>query len=174
MPAYNRIMSLRSGIFGIGYALLTLPVAHATVYHCVSGGQQVYTDIPCTPESQPAQLPRINRADPATDSGGLARQFDHDAAHAHKRRDHDNAAWLETYQAKKARDAAIRKGLVEGRVVEGMTPTDVERVLGVPASTLGSKAAPRRWSYRNGRARKTVAFKNGRVSSIRESGSSRR
>jgi len=167
-------MSLRFGIFGIGYALLTLPVAHAAVYHCVSGGRQVYTDIPCTPESQPAQLPRINRADPATDSGGLARQFDHDAAHVHQRRDHDNAAWLEMYRAKKARDAAIRKGLVEGRVVEGMTPAEVERVLGVPASTLGSKTAPRRWSYRNGRARKTVAFKNGRVSSISERSGKRR
>lgn len=158
----------------VGWALATVPAVHAAVYHCVRDGRQVYTDTPCTPASSPAQLPQLNRADPATGSGGLATQFDRDAARAHQQRDRDDAAWLKAYQAKKARDAAIRKGLAEGRVVEGMTPADVERVLGEPESVVDDAGVPRRWNYRNGRVRKTVTFKDGHVSSIHTSGTHRR
>lgn len=159
---------------GIVLAIGCVCSVQAAVYHCVQDGRQVYTDTPCTPDSQPASLPSLNRADPATDAGGLASQFDRQQNQTHRQRDRDDAAWLKTYQAEKARQAAVRKGLVDGRVVVGMTPEDVKHVLGAPTDALGSAAAPRRWSYRNGRARKTVTFKNGRVSGIRRSGSAAR
>lgn len=144
--------------------------AQAAVYHCVRDGRQVYTDTPCTPEAQPAQLPSINRADPVTDPGGLAKQFDRQQEQAHQARDRADDVWLKAYEVKKARDARIRKGLVEGHVVEGMSPHDVERVLGVPTSTLGTSARPRRWEYRNGKSRSSVTFRNGRVIGVRKTG----
>lgn len=144
--------------------------AQAAVYHCVRHGQQVYTDTPCAPEAKPAQLPTLNHADPATDAGGLARQFDRQQEQAHQARDRADDAWLRAYKARKARDARIRKGLVEGHIVEGMSPQDVESVLGAPTSISGTSARPRRLEYLNGKSRSSVTFRNGRVSSVRKTG----
>jgi len=148
--------------------------ARAAVYHCTVQGKSVYTDTPCAANAAPAQLPDLNRADPTHDPGGLVQRYDREQQRAQHARDVNDKAWLQRYHRQQARNAAIRKGLVDGEVVEGMTPDQVEQVLGVPYGVLGSRRAPRRWTYRNGRARRSVTFHNGRVSGYSHRGDDQR
>ena len=138
----------------------------ADVYRCTVGGRLVYTDTPCNANAVPADLPPLSNM-AAVPHPDLAKQYDAEArqqaAAVHKAR----AADADAYARTSAREAAIRKGVIEGRVVAGMTPAQVESILNLPTQVVDQGGPHERWIYRNGRERRTVVFKNGVVNTDR-------
>lgn len=153
---------------GLVLALVAL-VAHAgEIYRCEHGGQLTYSDRPCAPAARPAPLPPLQTVPAGPAQRGLADAWDRQTERARRARDRADSAWLKAYRDKKASEQAVRKGLIEERVVVGMTPDQVQQVLHqLPDRVSGDPGQPNRWVFYNGRARRTtVWFKRGRVSKI--------
>ena len=149
-------------------ALLTLmalacscPV-RAEVYRCVVGGKLVFTDIACTAGAAPAELAPLSTMD-AVPHGDFAKQYDEREARRSAEVRKSRATEAEAYSASKAQAAAIRQGEVEGRIVPGMTRSQVERILNLPTQIEGQGGPHERWVYKNGRDQRTVVFNNGVV-----------
>ena len=137
--------------------------ARAEVYRCQQDGRTVYTDHPCAANAEPAELPPVTTVAPAAHAKGLADQFDRETrkeAAATRRARAETAA---QYEQQHARDQAIRKALVEHRVIKGMTPGDVRRVLHAPTRIENEGGVTERWIYDDGGQRRTVVFKDGLV-----------
>ena len=137
--------------------------AEAAVYRCEQAGRTVYTDTPCAAGSEPM----AERRPPTIAAGGEA---DLAAAHDERRereldsRGDADAQWLRLHEERKAEAARVRQGLVEGRVVAGMSAADVRHVRGAPDSIEpGAGVGGERWVYRRDRKREVVQFENGRV-----------
>lgn len=137
--------------------------AEAAIYRCEQDGRTVYTDTPCAAASEP-----IAERQPTT----IAADGEADLAAAHderRERERDlrstaDAQWLRLHEDRKAEAARIRQGLVEGRVVAGMSAADVRHVRGAPDSIEpGAGAGGERWVYRRDRRREVVEFENGHV-----------
>lgn len=144
----------------------------AEVYRCVVHGRITYTDVACGAAAAPAVLPQLStvQAGPRAD---LAKQYDEDAARHNAAVRKARAADADEYTAKKSQAEAIRKGVVENRVVPGMTTTQVERILNLPTQIDGQGGPHERWVYKNGRDQRTVIFKDGIVAS-EKTGTSRK
>lgn len=160
--AYNLLMK-RSTIAALA-ALACAGNAQAEVYRCIANGRVVYTDVACGANAAPAMLPQLSTV-PAGPQADLVKQYDDEA----KRRAADvrkaHVAEASEYAERKANAEAIRKGVVEGRVVPGMTPAQVERILNLPTQIVGQGGPQERWTYKNGREQRTVLFKDGVVAS---------
>lgn len=141
--------------------------ARAAVYRCTVGGKTVYTDQACRVGASAVKLPALQTVPAGLAEQDMAGQYDRRQKAAAQARKAADAAWLQRHAARKAQQAAIRKGLVEGRVVAGMSPAQVEQVLGSPARRTGSAVAPKRWTYVNGRSRRVVEFSGGVVKRVR-------
>jgi hypothetical protein len=148
--------------FAITAGVLSL-TSEAAVYRCEQGGRTVYTDTPCAAGSEP-----IAERQPTS----IAADGDADLAAAHdERREREldlrstaDAQWLRLHEDRRAEAARVRQGLVEGRVVAGMSAADVRHVRGAPDSIEpGAGAGGERWVYRRDRKREVVQFENGRV-----------
>lgn len=147
-------------------ALLALP-ASAEVYRCEHAGKITYTDQPCAANAAPAELPRLNEIPAERGAVDLARQYDRDAAAQAKTQAGADVEWLKRHRDEAARDAAARKAVAENRVIKGMTPAEVERVLSRPDRIENQGQPNERWLYDNGRAHRSITFGNGVVSADR-------
>jgi hypothetical protein len=163
---------IKHGKLMMAAAALLPTVVFAQIYRCDRDGAPLYTDHPCAPGAAPAQLPMLNSGG-AADAGqnGLAQRFDAEAAQATAARDKADAAWLKHYRRGQARQASIRRGLMEGRVVKGMTRDQVRSLLNAPDRVQGEDQPRERWTYAEpGRRRRTVTFKDGLVVADSEGG----
>ncbi|HEX7381605.1 MAG TPA: DUF4124 domain-containing protein [Nevskiaceae bacterium] len=139
------------------------PAADAAVYQCTAGGQTRFTDQPCLKDAPEATLPILGSVPAAPAGDDLARRYDERTARDRKTRDQASAEWIAEHERRRQQSDAVRRGLVEGRVVPGMTPAQVESVLGVPARRVEANGVPRSWTFINGRTRHTVDFAGGVV-----------
>lgn len=150
----------------LGFAItagVLSPRAEAAVYRCEQGGRTVYTDTPCAAGSAPIaeRQPTSIAADGGAD---LAAAHDERRERELDSRSAADAQWLRLHEDRKAEAADVRQGLVEGRVVPGMSAADVRHVRGAPDSIEpGAAAGGERWVYRRDRKREIVQFEHGRV-----------
>lgn len=160
--------------FFFGVCLMSMALlARAEMYRCEQDGRIVFTDHPCAAGAQPHEPSRATVVSPGKGSD-LAREYDERLSRQTENRDEADAEWLERHESEKADAARIRKALVENKVVGGMTPAQVRRVLGDPddvARNVSGGKETERWTYRDGKARRTVNFKDGRVSQSSEKSS---
>ncbi len=145
------------------FAAITLPSA-AAVYRCDHNGKPVYTDKPCNNGAEQTPLPALTTIAPEPHAAKLSDQYDADVARRHKARDKADAEWLQQRQRSDTQAASIRKALIDGNVVKGMTSDQVQQVLNLPARVEDPGGAHERWIYQNGRTRRTITFSNGVVS----------
>lgn len=151
---------------GLGFAMtagILSGAAEAAVYRCEQDGRLVYTDTPCAagaealPERQPPTIAADREAD-------LAGAYEERRERERDLRSTADAQWLRSHEDRKAEAERVRRGLVEGRVVPGMSAADVRHVRGAPdAVESAAGAGGERWVYRQGRKREVVLFENGRV-----------
>ena len=141
--------------------MLAATSAHAEVYKGAVAGAITYTDKPCEANAEPAALPRLH-AIPGAKKDDLARQFDERIEKGRAARDKADAAFVKQHAEKTAREKAVRKAIVDHKVIEGMTPSEVQSAIGHADETLPDG----RWRYRRDRERVTVRFKDGRVSGV--------
>jgi hypothetical protein len=139
------------------------PAASSAIYRCTQNGATVFTDHPCPhSDGSPAVPLQMTPLTPMAPPGKLADTSKQEAAAARKHREAD-AAWLKDYTARKEKDEAIRKGLVENVIVKGMSPAQVESILNLPNRTESKGQDGARWIYLDGQQRRTITFKNGEV-----------
>ena len=142
----------------------------AEVYRCERDGVVRYTDKPCSSSARPIELrdPIVVPAGPSADLSGAAEQR---REAQRSERDKADAAWVETYAARKGAEEAVRAGRVTATVVDGMSPADVRRIHGEPtvvSRSRGGKADRETWSYSLDDGRRLhVTFTDGRVSAVR-------
>jgi len=156
-------------IFVFLLALLS-PAAFASasnIYRCDTGGHLTFTDRPCG-DASAVTLPNPNVMDsPGAAERGLAKQHDERIERERRQRDQADAVWLRQHQLQVARDGRVRSGIVEGKIVRGMTPQQVEEVLGKPGSVSHSVkkggADQEHWTYKDGDTVQTVTFTDGQV-----------
>ena len=161
--AYNFAMSRLAILLALSGLLAALPT-RADVYRCQQDGRTTYTDHPCAAGAEPAELPSVTTVAPAAHAKRLADQYDREAARAAGEQRRARIAEDERYQKQHAQDQAIRKALVEHRVIKGMTPADVRRVLHSPSRIENEGGVSERWIYEDGGEHRTVTFRNGVVS----------
>ena len=152
--------------------LATLPAA-ADVYRCMVDGKTVFTDRPCDSQAAPHALQPSTVVAPDNNKG-LAKQHDQRLQEQLKARDQADREWLEQHRADKVEAQRLRKALVEDRVISGMTPQQVRRVLGYPEQVRRSTnkgVVTERWTYRNGKSKRHIRFADGVV--IRAGGRTR-
>lgn len=146
------------------YALLILLLlagpAHAEVYKCVAAGKTTYSDRPCDAAARPATLPPLNTIQRKT-GDDLAKSYDERLSRDKAARDEADAEFVKNHAKKVAREKAVRAAIIDHRVVEGMTPSEVDSALGFAEETRPDGS--RRY-HRDGQ-RITVRFKNGTVHS---------
>jgi len=148
--------------------LATVPVHAATVYRCDSGGHPTFTDRPCDAGEQTevvASNPNVT-APPSESEKDLARQHDERLKRERMERDKADAEWARQHDAQKAKEDRVRSGVVEGKIVRGMTPQQVEEVLGKPGEVshgVKNGADQDHWTYRDGDVMQTVTFTGGQV-----------
>lgn len=145
-------------------ALLCAPAVEAEVYRCDHNGQPVYTDRPCAAGAAPATLPSINGMSPQPAASDLARDYDERRATESKEHREADAAWLQEHEARKAREDLIRSAMVQGRIIKGMRPEQVQRVLHSPTRIEGAGSESERWIYESGGEQRSIGFKDGVVS----------
>jgi len=138
----------------------------AYVYRCIVDGHMVYTDVACAPNSAPADLPDITPVQ-AVPHADFAQQYDDEARRQAIIVRKARAEQIAAFEKKTAAETAIRKAVIEGRVVPGMTTAQVESVLNLPSRIEDQGGPHERWFYQNGRDRRTVTFKDGVVVSDR-------
>lgn len=161
-----RATAVTAAAFGL---IVSAPVL-AEVYRCERDGVVRYTDKPCEPAAKPIELrdPIVVPAGPSADLSGAAEQR---REAQRSERDKADAAWVESYAARKEAEDAVRAGRVTATVVEGMSPADVRRIHGEPtvmSRNRGGKADRETWSYSLDDGRRLhVTFTDGHVSSVR-------
>lgn len=144
-------------------------VARAEVFRCEHEGRKTFTDTPCDAEAQPIEVaePLSMQAIPGSD---LATRYDERRARERRERIGADSRWLEQYDRAKADQERVRKALVEGRVVAGMSQQQVRQIWGEPSDVqlhIDQDASRERWVYRSprgkGQGTRTVNFTDGRV-----------
>jgi hypothetical protein len=161
--AYNFAMPRLAALLAVS-GLLASTSVRAEVYRCLQDGRTTYTDRPCAVGAEPVQLPPVVTVAPSDHVKSLAAQYDREASKdeaAHRRA---RAQAAERYEKQHALDQAIHKALVEHRVIKGMTPGDVRRVLHAPTRIENEGGVTERWIYEDGAQHRTVTFKDGLVS----------
>ena len=147
---------------GLLCLLLALP-AHAAVYRCEVEGRKLYLDRPCEAGGRPHALPALGVM-PAGGEVDLA--MEHDARRDRQRaaRDQDDAAWLKAHRARKAVESRMNAAISEHRVLKDMSADQVRRALGSPDEVKRNNGVER-WTYVEGKKRRTVVLEDGKVSS---------
>lgn len=142
----------------------------AAVYRCETGGKVQFTDRPCTAGAQPHPLTPATVISPGEDVD-LVRAYDERLERERGERDAADGAFLKRHKAEKAEAARIRKAVIGNRIVPGMRPEHVRRVLGPPdevSKGVSGGSATERWTYREGKSRRQVVFRDGAVSQAGE------
>ncbi len=153
----------RSAITFLLLVCTALP-ASAEIYRCVQNGRPVFTDQACAPGAAPAKLPAIIGVPAERNAPDLAKQYDADSARQAGTQAGADAEWLKARRENASREDAIRKATIENRVIKGMTPAQVQRVLNLPSRVENQGSTTERWVYETGGERRTITFKNGAVS----------
>ncbi len=150
--------------------LAALPV-EAGVYKCVVEGQTVFSQIPCGNDARrmdilPGPVP------PPRDSGAAVESFADDPLLLEYRARQKamveaQGAAAAAHEAERAERRRVKDAVKDGRIVAGMGPDDVKRVLGEPQEikrARSASSASETWYYRK-RAKTTryVRFRDGRV-----------
>ncbi|HUR41085.1 MAG TPA: DUF4124 domain-containing protein [Verrucomicrobiae bacterium] len=137
------------------------------IYKCDERGVITYTDRPCSPQAQRAELPALIVAQPPP-RALLERAAAYDARQARDlaERERRDAEWLKAHGQKRQREDLVREAKVRGKVVKGMTPDEVRQALGEPdgidsGDSFGTEKQT--WTYMDGKAKRTVSFKDGAV-----------
>jgi len=153
----------------VAAVLLSVSAGAKPVYKCEEGGQITFTDQPCAPGAQAAELPGLIVTTPPTRAEqDLARAHQQRLERARSERDRDDAQWLKEHGNRKDREARVRKAMLEHRVIKGMTFDEVKRALGEPDEVQGGDSygtAKTAWVYAGDGRRRTVNFKDGEVTS---------
>ncbi|MGH8482666.1 MAG: DUF4124 domain-containing protein [Nevskiaceae bacterium] len=149
--------------------MLSVSAGAEPVYKCEENGTITYTDQPCTPGAQAAELPDLIVTTPPTRSEkDLARAHEARLERARAERDRDDAQWLKEHGNRKDREARVRKAIIEHKVIKGMTFAEVEQALGKPDQVQGGDSYgtdKATWTYSAEGRRRTVNFKDGQVTS---------
>lgn len=155
--------SLRFGLLPV--LLLVAWPAAAGVYRCDRDGRPYYTDQPCNKTATPAPLPPLVELPRSRQDADLAKQYDTEARHEAQANKKARIESAERAQQAETQAAEIRRALIDGRVVKGMTRNEVERVLNLPNRIEDEGSDHERWFYQDGRSRRTITFEKGVVSS---------
>ncbi|MDB5968134.1 MAG: hypothetical protein JWQ90_584 [Hydrocarboniphaga sp.] len=166
----DTVQRCRGGILFLGLILLGgSGPAGAGVFRCEQPGGPIFTDIPCNAEAQPIE---VGKPQPIQAVGGsdLAKRYDERRAREQGERAKADSQWVQQHDAARADEERLRRALVEGRVVAGMTAQQVRQVWGEPSDVqtqIDQNASRERWVYRRTRdgshGVRTVNFKDGRV-----------
>lgn len=149
--------------------MATSPASQAEVYRCEHQGRLTFTDTPCDAQAQPIEV-AVPQAIEATAGSDLAKGYDERLAR--ERREHVRAdgQWLRQHERSKLDEQRIRSALAEGRVVAGMSQSQVRQLWGEPSDVqlqIDQGASRERWVYRAGRGgpagTRTVNFTDGKV-----------
>lgn len=155
-------------LLGLQLAAVALSVHAGAVYRCEQDGHLTYTDQPCAGGANATLLPGpVVTAPPTATERELARQHDTRLARDRAARDRADAKWLKDQKGLKDRAAAVRKAIIEHRVIRGMTADEVKSALGPPDRVQRSESHGSRketWIYEGDGASRRVNFKNGEVS----------
>lgn len=141
--------------------LMFATVSHAAVYKCLLQGRLTYTDRPCDAAAQPATLPPVTAIQKSA-SDDLGKSHDERLSRERKSRDQADAAFLKSHAERSAREKAVRAAIIDHRVIEGMTGSEVDSALGSPDEVLPD--GTRR--YRRDGQRISIRFRQGAVSGI--------
>lgn len=152
-------------------ALVGLSVQASTVYRCEKDGHVTFTDRACA-GAAPYLVPYeasapVVLAPPSNFERELARQYDQRLARNKSARDQADAKWLKDQKGLRDRAAAVRKAIIEHRVIVGMSTDEVKSALGEPDRVQKSETHgtdKETWTYLDNGARRTVNFKRGAVS----------
>lgn len=155
-----RCLALLSSLCSL--CLVSMAAAQAAIYRCEAGGARVYTDHPCAAGAVPQALPAIGVM-PAGPQADLAGAHDTRRERHQKARAKDDAQWLKDHQKRRATEASMSAAARDHRVVKDMDADQVRRALGAP-DEVSRKDGVERWIYVEGRKRRTVVLKDGRVS----------
>jgi hypothetical protein len=143
--------------------LCAIFAAEAAVYRCEVDRRPVYTDRPCAAGSAPHDLPVISVLPSPGEADLVA---DHDARRERhlKAKTQEDAKWLKDHRKRKVTDERMSAAAVDHKVLKDMSADQVRRALGSP-DEVKRKDGVERWTYVDGKQRRTVVLKNGRVSS---------
>lgn len=141
-------------------ASLSGPLA-AAVYKCTVNGKTTYTDQPCNAKAEPAALPPVTAVQ-SSNGEDLAKSRDERLAREKVARDKADGQFLEAHAAKTAQAKAVRAAIIDHRVIEGMTPSEVSSAIGPAEETLPNGSTRHR---RDGQ-RITVSYRSGLVSGV--------
>lgn len=157
------------GVFGaVSFGVLLAATAGSqAIYKCQEKGSITYTDRPCSPAADAAELPAlIVAAPPARAQQDLARAWDARVAREGAERDRADGEWLKQHGQRRDREARVRKAILGHQVIRNMTPDEVRQALGEPDHVDAGDSygtAKETWTYLDGGARRTVNFKDGKV-----------
>ncbi len=137
--------------------------AESAVYRCEIGQRKIYTDRPCVAGAAPHDLPVISVV-PSPGEADLA--GDHEARRQRQleSKQEGDAKWLKTHRQKKTTDERMSAAARDHKVVKDMNADQVRRALGSP-DEVKRKNGVERWTYVDGKQRRTVVLEEGRVSS---------
>lgn len=141
--------------------LLLAGSAQAGVYRCEVEGRKVYLDRPCKAGDQPHELPKIGVM-PSVGEADLS--GDHDAREARLKAVHEknDAEWLKQHAKRRSTESQMNAAAADRRVVKDMSADQVRRSLGSP-DEVKRKDGVERWTYEDGKKRRTVVLKDGKV-----------
>lgn len=155
-------------LLGLVLATASAPL-RAEVFRCEQDGKLTFTDTPCDAQAQPLHVAEPLSIE-ATGGDDLAKRYDERLARERRERTRSDSQWLKQHERSKADEQRIRSALTEGRVVAGMTQTQVRQVWGEPSDVqlqIDQNASRERWVYRAGRGgpagTRTVTFTDGKV-----------
>lgn len=153
---------------GVLLAGIALSVQAGAVYRCEKDGHVTFTDQPCASGAAPYRASgMVVTAPPANSERDLARQYDARLQRDRSARDRADASWLKDQKGLRDRAAAVRKAILEHRVLPGMTTVEVKSALGEPDRVQKSETHgtdKETWTYLDQGTRRTVNFKRGAVS----------
>lgn len=142
-------------------ALLLAGPVRADVYRCEIDGRKIYRDRPCAAGDQPHALPKLGVMPSAGEADLVA---DYDARQARQQAIHEknDAAWLDRHAKRRATESRMNAAAADRRVVKDMSADQVRRALGSP-DEVTRKDGVERWTYVEGKKRRTVVLKDGKV-----------
>jgi hypothetical protein len=150
-------------------ALAWADIAPAEVYRCEVGGKLEFSDRPCAAGAPALELAPTNTMQAHPGDRALAEQHDKRGVASRKAQAAADADWKRAYAARKKKEAQIREGQIKGKVVAGMTASQVRSILGEPTSSQtqdGEAGSQETWTFRKDGSTQTVQFKGGQVTRV--------
>ena len=150
----------------IGIWVLAATPAMAQVYRCPQGNTTVFSDKPCDDKAEPYQAQRPVVVVPHEKVPDLTHQYDERLAREKKTRNEENAAWNRDYKARKTEEERLGEARAQRKVVQGMKPEEVRRLMGEPTETSRDedrKNTHETWTYLVDHNKTQIYFKDGVV-----------